>query len=410
MSAPLLCLENIGKSYRDYPSQFRRFCSWFGLGSGSFTDQWILRNISFLIRPGEAVGIVGRNGAGKSTLLRIITGTLAATEGSCVLHGRVNAILELGMGFNQELSGRENVLHACGLMGHDQAAIMAALPDIESFAEIGTYFDQPVRVYSSGMQMRLAFAVATAFRPELLIVDEALSVGDAYFQHKSFDRIRRFQAQGTTLLIVSHDRSAILSLCDRVVLLEHGRVLQDGDPETVLDFYNALIADQEESVINQSQGMDSRTRTFSGNGAIVFEEISLLDADGRGVELVEVGSRITLRLRLRAQRDVGDLVVGYMLRDRLGQTIFGTNTHHLQQSVVDVKAGRVFVYSCVFAANLGPGSYSFTVAAHGGRSHLGQNYEWRDLALVFMVVNSSRYEFVGCNWMEPVITIESDHE
>ena len=409
MNISLLSLENIGKSYRDYPSQFRRFCGWFGLRSGSFTDQWILRNISFLVRPGEAVGIVGRNGAGKSTLLRVITGTLAATEGRCELHGQVNAILELGMGFNQELSGRENVLHTCGLMGHEQAAIVAALPEIENFAEIGDYFEQPVRIYSSGMQMRLAFAVATAFRPDLLIVDEALSVGDAYFQHKSFQQIRKFQAQGTTLLIVSHDRGAILSLCDRVVLLEKGRLLMDGPPAAVMDYYNALIAEQENAPITQNQGEDTRVRTISGTGEVLFDKIILLDAQGRSVETIEPGSVVTLRLQISVIKAVSELNIGYMIQDRLGRTIFGTNTYHLKKTIHDLSAGQQLVYTFTFAANLGPGSYSITVAAHEGSVHLQRNFEWRDLALIFEIVNTSHTEFVGCNWLETMLSIEQGH-
>lgn len=204
----------------------------------------VLRNVSFAIEPGEAVGLVGQNGAGKSTLLKLVTGTLQATEGSVHVNGRIAAILELGMGFNTELSGRQNVYHAAGLMGFSTAQVDQAISEIEAFAEIGPYFDYPVRTYSSGMQVRVAFAVATAFRPEILIVDEALSVGDVYFQHKCFERIRQFRQQGTTLLIVSHDRDSILALCDRAILLDKGRVLRDGGPEEVMDYYNALIADR----------------------------------------------------------------------------------------------------------------------------------------------------------------------
>ncbi|MFA7383434.1 MAG: ABC transporter ATP-binding protein [Desulfurivibrionaceae bacterium] len=409
MAAPVLSLQGIGKSYRDYASFARRFCGWFGLSAGSFQENWVLRGITFDVSPGEAVGIAGRNGAGKSTLLKMITGTLAATEGSFVVRGRISAILELGMGFHPEFTGRQNAMHACGLMGYEPARILALMPQIEDFAEIGEYFEQPVRTYSSGMQMRLAFSVATASRPEILIVDEALSVGDAYFQHKSFAQIRKFQAQGTTLLIVSHDRGAILSLCDRVVLLEKGHLLMDGPPPAVMDYYNALIAEQECSTIMQNQGLDACVRTTSGTGEAVFEEILFLDEQGNPVETIEAGSVVTLRLRVRVINAIPELNIGCMIQDRLGRTIFGTNTHYLKRTLHDVSAGQQLVYAFTFAADLGPGSYALTVAAHAGSAHLQRNYEWRDLALIFEVVNTTHPEFIGCNWLQATLSIEQDN-
>ena len=240
-----LHVQGLGKAYRQYGSELRRVLSWFSVPVTAQSEQWVLRDISFSVGPGEAVGIIGQNGAGKSTLLKLITGTARPTEGSVHLQGRIAAILELGMGFNPDLTGRQNAYHAAGLMGFSHDDIDRVIAEIENFAEIGDYFDQPTRTYSSGMQMRVAFAVATAIRPDLLIVDEALSVGDAYFQHKSFDRIREFQKQGTSLLLVSHDKGAIQSICNRAILLEKGRVLRDGPPEEVTDLYNALIAERE---------------------------------------------------------------------------------------------------------------------------------------------------------------------
>ena len=245
-----LQVQNLGKSYRQWGSEWRRVASWFAPFIGPREEHWVLKDVSFSIGPGEAVGIVGQNGAGKSTLLKLITGTTCPTQGKVQLYGRVAAILELGMGFNPDLTGRENAYHSAGLMGYSQADIKQAMPDIEAFAEVGEYFNQPVRTYSSGMQMRVTFSVATAFRPDLLIVDEALSVGDSYFQHKSFDRIREFQSQGCSLLIVSHDRSAVQALCNRAILLEKGCMIKDGNPEEVMDFYNALIAEKENQKID----------------------------------------------------------------------------------------------------------------------------------------------------------------
>src|ERR1700712_2690256 len=245
----LLRAKDLGKAYRTYRSEWQRIGRWLGIKSAPREEHWVLQHINFEINAGEAIGIVGQNGAGKSTLLKMLTGTLQPTTGEVQVNGRIAAILELGMGFNPELTGRQNVYHAAGLMGFNTPQIDEVIEDIEAFAEIGEYFNEPVRTYSSGMQMRVAFAVATAFRPDILIVDEALSVGDSYFQHKSFERIREFQEQGTTLLLVSHDKQAIQSVCDRAILLDGGRLAREGKPEEVMDFYNALIAEKENATV-----------------------------------------------------------------------------------------------------------------------------------------------------------------
>lgn len=364
----------------------------------------VLDDISFSIAPGEALGIVGHNGAGKSTLLKIITGTLAPSAGSLHIEGRVFAILELGMGFNPDLTARENVLHVAGLMGISAEEIQQVMPELEAFAEIGQYFDQPMRQYSSGMHMRVAFALATAIRPDILIVDEALSVGDAYFQHKSFERIRQFREQGTTLLFVSHDKAAILALCDRCILLNQGRLLMDGEPSAVMDYYNALIAEKESATLVQHYNAQGQMVTRSGTGEACVESLQLLYQE-RHVEVVEVGAPVVLRALVRCNEEVPRLVMGYMIKDRLGQPIFGINTHLTSQPQLDLKAGDLLTFEFAFPANLGPGSYSVSTSLSSTQDHLDHNYEWRDLALVFSVVNTSHFHFAGCAWLEPQITI-----
>lgn len=399
----LLVIDNLGKSYRTYRSEWLRIARWFFLPVKPSEEHWVLKHISFSVLPGEAIGIVGQNGAGKSTLLKMITGTLHPTEGDIQINGRVAAILELGMGFNPELTGRQNVYHAAGLMGFNTDEIKQAMGEIEAFAEIGDYFDEPVRMYSSGMQMRVAFSVATAFRPEILIIDEALSVGDSYFQHKSFDRIREFQKQGTTLLIVSHDRGAIQSLCNRAILLEGGTVIKDGKPEEVMDFYNAIIAEKENTTVKIRKIEDGSVQTCSGSGEASIESVSLHNAAGELVEFIPVGEPVSLRIRAKINRDIPELVMGYMIKDRLGQSVFGTNTHYLDCKLEALRAGEVVEYRFGFPANLGVGSYSVAVALHATHSHIARNYEWRDLALLFNVINISREEFVGLAWMPPSV-------
>lgn len=399
----LLSVNNLGKAYRTYTSELQRVARWFGMPVKPSEEHWVLKHLSFNIEAGEAIGIVGQNGAGKSTLLKMITGTLQPTEGHVQVNGRIAAILELGMGFTPDLTGRQNVYHAAGLMGFNAEQIDAVIDEIAAFAEIGTYFDDAVRTYSSGMQMRVAFAVATAFRPDILIVDEALSVGDSYFQHKSFERIREFQRQGTTLLIVSHDRGSIQALCDRAILLEKGTVIKDGNPEEVMDFYNALIAEKENSKVEVRELEDGSLQTRSGSGEASIGAVTLHNAAGERIEFASVGEPVSLRVQTQINSPIPELVVGYMIKDRLGQPVFGTNTHHLGCTLHDLQAGETPGYSFNFIANLGVGSYSVAVALHTTDSHLARNYEWVDLTLVFNVVNISQGEFVGLAWIPPTV-------
>jgi homopolymeric O-antigen transport system ATP-binding protein len=399
-------VENVGKAYVKYRSELQRFARWFGISVTPLAEQWAVRHVSFRVGRGESVGIIGQNGAGKSTILKMVTGTTRPTEGTITVDGRVSA-LELGLGMNPELTGRENVVHSAGLMGMSQNRIHELLPAIENFAEIGKYFDQPMRTYSSGMGMRVAFSVATAIRPEILIVDEALAVGDTYFVHKCFQRIRQFREAGTTLLIVSHDPTAIQTLCDRAILMEAGRMVLDGDPQEVFDYYNALIADKENTTIRTTRSAEGRVATESGSGEAVIEQLELLDAKGQPVEYVGVGQTVTLRARVRVKSHLNRLVYGYMIRDRLGQPVFGTNTHHTDQASADLNSGDQVEFAAEFPMNLGPGSYSVSVALTSGETHVEKNYQWRDLALVFTVANLDQPQFVGTAWVPPAIKVST---
>lgn len=405
MSAPALVVEGVGKAYVEYDSELQRFMRWFGVAVKPKAEHWVIRNVSFRLNQGDAVGIIGQNGAGKSTLLKMITGTTRPTEGRVALQGRVAALLELGLGFNQELTGRENVVYSAGLMGLSQERIAALMPEVEAFAEIGEYFDQPMRTYSSGMQMRVAFSVATVVRPDILIVDEALSVGDAYFVHKCFQRIREFQEAGTTLLIVSHDASSVQALCQRAILLDGGRMVLDGEPQQVFDYYNALIAEKENSTVRVGRSRDGQVATESGTGEAVFGSVALLDESGAPVEYVGVGQQVELRVRVQVNEPMQRLVFGYMIKDRLGQPIYGTNTHHTGQACGDLQAGDSLVFGVRFPMNIGPGSYSISVALSSTETHLVKNYQWRDLALVFTVANIGHDQFVGSAWVPGRIDI-----
>jgi len=404
-----LCAKDLCKSYFQYPSRWSRLLEWvFPFAGSRHSEKSILRNINFQVSPGEAVGIIGVNGAGKSTLLKLITGTILPTSGEVQIAGRVAALLELGIGFHPDFTGRQNAQMAAQLLGHSTQKIQSLMPEIEAFAEIGEYIDAPVRVYSSGMQMRLAFSVATADRPDVLIIDEALSVGDAYFQHKCFDRINAFRKQGTTLLIVSHDKAAIQVLCDRAILLNDGEIALEGAPDVVMDYYNALLSERDDVLIEQVKMHGGSAQTRSGNKAVVCESAKLLDADESALQQVSVAQAVTLRVTAKVNQPVEQLVMGYMIKDRLGQPIFGTNTFHSRQVLASLTAGLTVTFDASFTANLGEGSYSISIALHGADNHLDQNYDWLDHAIVFQVVNIDKIPFVGSAWLPALIEVSTE--
>ena len=394
-------VSNLGKAYKQYPGRWSRLVEWLTPGNAVRHQlKWALKDITFDIQPGESVGIIGINGAGKSTLLKLITGTAQPTTGHVSISGQVAALLELGMGFHPDFTGRQNAIMAGQLLGMTAQEVTNLMPHIEAFAEIGEYIDSPVRVYSSGMQMRLAFSVATVKRPDVLIVDEALSVGDAYFQHKSFERIREFRSQGTTLLIVSHDKAAIQSVCDRAILLDAGRLAKEGAPEDVMDFYNARIAEREDSTVRQLRLADGNVQTVSGTGEASIESVDLLDCDGNSLSLVAVGQAIQIRITVSAHQDLDSLVLGCGVKDRLGQMVFGTNTFNTGQQLSCIKAGESYVFNISCLANLGVGSYSIHASLVRTQSHIEKNYHWIDGAIVFEVFNKDKPDFVGCSWNE----------
>lgn len=346
MSDVLVNVEGVSKSYRSYASQWNRFAGWFG-GSGGYTDHWVLRDVSFKVNHGESIGILGRNGAGKSTLLKMIVGTLEPTEGSIQVNGRITAILELGMGFNQEFTARDNVLHACGLMGYSREAILAAMPDIEEFADIGEYFDQPMRSYSSGMQMRVAFAAATAFRPDLLIIDEALSVGDLSFQAKCFERIAQLKATGTSLLYVSHAVTEVAKHCQRCVYIRDHRVAMDGPARDVANAYldDLFGASRAKSKVTKQLSMSVES-SFSDDFADQFHERPFYRAEeyrwGEGgarildyrlvcggqefPPLMESGDMCAISFKVAFDREVDRPVFGLLIKSHDGVFLYGTNS------------------------------------------------------------------------------------
>ena len=366
-----LHVDGVSKAFRRYPSQWARAREWF-FGGQTHELIWVLRDISFEIPRGSAVGILGVNGAGKSTLLKIITGTTAATTGTVSVNGRVAALLELGLGFHGEFTGRQNARMSGQMLGLDLAEIDAALPEIESFAGIGDFIDQPVRTYSSGMQMRLAFSVATAVRPDVLIIDEALSVGDAAFQRKCFQRIEAYQQLGTTLLFVSHDSEAVKRLCDRAVFIHKGRIASEGPPRAVCDAYERQVFGGGESVQPSPDHEPNPTPTTAayfddtltpdceqryGNGEAEIEACWLEDTDGSRVNIVTAGDTLLWCYRVRFVQAVDRPVYAMMLKTTDGKAVFGTDTATLIPVAESGAPNQCLEVRFQFVAGLAPGNY-----------------------------------------------------
>ncbi|AMA71695.1 MULTISPECIES: ABC transporter ATP-binding protein [Aneurinibacillus] len=395
-------VKNLGKKYKKYARKWHRLFEWI-TGRKKHEEKFVLKGLSFNVLEGESVGIIGHNGAGKSTLLKILTGTTQPSEGEFKVNGRVAALLELGMGFHPDFTGIQNVYMSGQLMGLSNEEITRLLPEIERFAEIGDYIHQPLRTYSSGMAVRLAFSVATAIRPDVLIVDEALSVGDAYFQHKCFDRIKKFRSEGTTILFVSHDPGAVKNLCDRAILLDQGIMIKEGTPEEVLDYYNAIIAKREADYnIKQSIGKDGKVDTRSGNGDIKIEKVELFSGN-RKVNAVQVGEEIEIKIDLKCMKKIDCPTVGFMFKDRLGNEVFGTNTYYLKKNIESLQIGEKFSVIFKIPANFGIGNYSLTVAAHEGHTHTAKNYEWWDHAALLQVVPGDEAPFVGVCYLKATV-------
>jgi lipopolysaccharide transport system ATP-binding protein len=389
-----LAVTGLGKAYKRYARKSGRLLEWLG-ASPRHELRWVLRDVSFTLAPGESVAIVGANGAGKSTLLKLVAGTVQPTAGEVRASGSVSALLELGIGFHPEFTGRQNAYMAGSIRGLDTAAMDRLMPEVEAFAEIGDYIDQPLRTYSSGMQVRLAFSIATVVRPDILIVDEALSVGDAYFQHKSFDRIRRFREQGTTLLFVSHSPGAVKSLCDRALLLDRGKLVRDASPDAVLDYYNAAVAVQHaESAIRQVED-ETGAQTRSGTQQARIERVEV-ESGGQGVRALRSGAPAVVRIDFEAREDLDQLNAGILIRDRLGNDVFGTNTYHCGVVLPGLRRNERGTVRFAFdSLALGTGTFSITAALHRDDSHLAANYDWWDRAVVFQVVPGSGPVSIG---------------
>ncbi|MDP2370083.1 ABC transporter ATP-binding protein [Rhodoferax sp.] len=387
-----------------------------------FREFWSLRDIGFEVKRGETVGIIGRNGSGKSTLLQIICGTLHPTAGQVEVSGRVAALLELGSGFNPEFTGRENVYLNAGVLGLTRTQTAQRFADIEAFADIGQFIDQPVKTYSSGMLVRLAFAVIAHVDADILVIDEALAVGDAFFTQKCMRFLRQFMRSGT-VLFVSHDTAAVTNLCSRAIWLEQGQIAQAGHPKEVSEqylqaFYEAqqgkgtttrlktpndqeaspALKDQRLEFINASNlrndlqmfAFDPNASGFGQGGASIVG-VRFLDSSGEPLSWVIGGELVSLQIDVECQRALASPIVGFTVKDRLGQGLFGDNTF---LTYVDnpqpCEAGHCLSARFTFEMpRLAKGDYSVTVAVADGTQHEHVQHHWMHDALVFQSASTS---------------------
>ncbi len=350
-----------------------------------------LKNISLQVGRGETLGIIGRNGAGKSTLMKILNGVLLPDSGTVVTNGRVTGLLELGTGFDYNMSGVQNILTNGLLLGMTEQEIAERENDIIEFTELGDFINEPLRTYSSGMVMRLAFAIAIHADPETFLIDEALSVGDGRFQQKCMRRIREFRQRGGAIIFVSHDLNAVKMICDRVLVLEEGAVVAQGEPEVAVNYYNRILAgEQEDAALLGNVG--------SGYGSYEARVIAAkASGENSAGDILSSGENLLLRVTVEADVAVADLTLGLMIRDRFGQDIFGTNTHFMDYPIsLNAKEKRDINFCMPMI--LAPGKYTITLALHEGADHTDACYHWWDNAVQFEVSGIRGYSFNGvCN-------------
>ena len=377
MSDIAIKVENVTKLYKLYDKPSDRLKESLGFTKHKrYKEHYALNNLNFEVNRGECVGIIGTNGAGKSTILKIITGVLNPTEGNVIINGRISALLELGAGFNMEYTGIENVYLNGTMIGFSKEEIDSKLDSILEFADIGDFINQPVKTYSSGMFVRLAFAVAINIDPEILIVDEALSVGDVFFQAKCYRKFEEFKQMGKTILFVSHDLSSISKYCDRAILLNKGIKLSEGKPSEIIDLYKKVLVGHENDNDNETDSTSSEYNAFENNDEIWKEKLTLnpnlseygdMDAeiidfgivDDRGTitNTLTKGVKFTIRMKVYFHKDVDMPIFAFTIKDIKGTDITGTNTMFEKINVEKCKSGDIRIVTFTQQMNLQGGEY-----------------------------------------------------
>lgn len=365
---------------------------------------WALQDICVDIGKGTTLGVIGQNGSGKSTFLQILAGTLRQTSGEVIVNGKVSALLELGAGFNPEFTGRDNVYMNAAILGMSQKQMDMRFEKIVQFAEIGPFLDQPVKTYSSGMFMRLAFATAIHVDPEVLLVDEALSVGDLMFQQRCLHRIHRLRQEGVTILLVTHDLSAVTRFCSRAIILDHGKIWRDGRPDMIIQHYRALIFDRQQQQGELSNGEEFSSVTVTqdeelkaeknipnidhrfGDGRAEVVGVGLYDGLSRPRHDLYSGEPARVRVTVRYRQELPQPIIGFTLRDRMGHEISAVNTLHENTALPGGLPGQICTVEFhLHLPSLAPGGYTISPAVAQGSLLKHEMCDWIDNALHFMI-------------------------
>ena len=427
-----ISVQGVSKIYKLYDKPIDRLKEAVSLTHKSYhRDFFALSDISFDVKKGETVGIIGTNGSGKSTILKIITGVLSPTTGTAEVSGNISALLELGAGFNSEYTGLENIYMNGTMMGFSREEMQRRMDDILRFADIGDFVNQPVKTYSSGMFVRLAFALAINVDPEILIVDEALSVGDVFFQAKCYRRMEEMMKNGTTILMVSHDMGSIIKYCDKVVLLNRGHFVAQGEAGKMVDLYKKILANQTDELaealieqkkealglpvgeVHTDKSMKERMNLNPevqeyGDGRASFEDFGTLDARGNVTNLLLKGEMFTIRERIRFHAPIENPIFTYTLRDKKGTDITGTNTLFEGTEIKPVKDGDVYTVSFRQKMNLQGGEYLLSMSCTGYEN--GEHVVYHRLYNVLSLTVISNKNTVGFYDMDSEVEAVREEE
>ncbi len=398
MSEIALSLKQVSKKFPIYDSPLQRLWEAVHPKRKKFHREfWALRDISLDLEAGTTLGVLGQNGSGKTTILQLMAGIMAPTRGKIEVSGRVATILELGAGFNPEFTGRENALLSGLILGLTPREIKGKLGEIIAFAEIGEFIDQPVKTYSNGMYVRLAFAVAVTLDPDILLIDEILSVGDTYFQHKCVRKIRDFQEMGKTLVYVTHDVESVRNICHQAMILDYSRLLARGEPGPIAARYLALIDNRERERASlglpSTPGGEPAEYSRYGSKEAEITAVEILDDQGQPRSVFKYGEDFQLRFRIKFHADVERFVLGNIFRNRYGFNVFGTNADWLGLPTPDMKKGQECLVVFHHRANLAGGTYSINPAASvvtGNRVY--RTLDWINNAAIIEVVNPNPME------------------
>lgn len=411
---------NISKTYKLYERPVDRLKEALNpLRRVYHKDFHALRNVTFSVRKGEALGIIGKNGSGKSTILKVLTGILTPTSGSVKVSGKISALLELGAGFNLEYSGLDNIYLNGTIMGLSHEQMTQRMNDILEFADIGEFVSQPVKTYSSGMFVRLAFAVAIHVDPDILIIDEALSVGDIRFQQKCFRKIEEFRSEGKTVIFVSHDLGTIVKFCDRAIWINDGQLVGEGAPLDVAKEFQAFMMAVPLTKYSDNTGSSTGEPTESshdvipidpnldvlGDGQAVITGLALIDlSSSRRTSAVVANQRVELLLQVRFNDNIDEPIVGFSVQDRLANVVAQTNSHVLGVALGTAHAGRTSVFQFQFSIPpLTNGHYTISPAIASGTQTAHVQHCWIHDALMFEVVNPRLFNLPGFIFLDDVV-------